>query len=232
MVAYADIVPIGTALIIGATSFGLGAVYGNWPYDMKTLFNLDPTGEIFERSLNHYLQWANAPAYVHYTLHGVMVLGLIGCLIKIYKCDPDALYFEYGTLGLFVLAIIIYLTNLRTGLYSCIYGNWGEVDMPTGINVMAASQVMIILVLFGILFLQAGLYYANWFDAKLKREFLQQEAEWEKKRAETVATPAKTAASKTKVTPVKTTTEPVAKTTGSSKPATKQTAKKTTKKKA
>lgn len=175
--AYKDLVPVGSALLIGATSFGLGAIYGNWPYDVETLFRYDPTGQSFERSLAHYLVWANAPPYVHYTLHAVMALGLIGCFVKLYKPDPDATYFEYGSLGLFVLAIIIYLTNLRTGLYSCVHQNWGEVDMKTGLNVMAALQIMIVVVLAGVLVLQGGLYYATWYDAKLKADFLRREAE-------------------------------------------------------
>lgn len=185
--AYKDITPIGTALIIAATSFGLGVIYGNAPYDQATLFQYDPSGQNFERSLAHYILWANTPMYVHYVLHGVFCLGLIGCFIKLYKPNEEATYFEYGTLGLYVLAFIIYLTNLRTGVNSCLYDSWGEVDMPTGINVMAASQIMIVLVLVGVLTMQGGLYYATWYDAKIKREFLQQEAELEQKRAEAAA---------------------------------------------
>ena len=83
--------------------------------------------------------------YVHYTLHAVGLLGLIGHFIKLYKPDEDAKYFEYGSLGLFMVGVVIYLTNLRTGVNSCLVGQWGDVDYQTGINVMAASQVMIIL---------------------------------------------------------------------------------------
>merc|ERR1712080_331355 len=57
-----------------------------------------------------------------------------------------------------------------------ITGEWGEVDSKTGINVIAASQVMIILVLVGVLVLQGGLYYAQWYDEELKKEFYETEA--------------------------------------------------------
>ena len=113
--------------------------------------------------------------YVHYTLHAVGLLGLIGHFIKLYKPDEDAKYFEYGSLGLFMVGVVIYLTNLRTGVNSCLVGQWGDVDYQTGINVMAASQVMIIFVLLGVLLLQGGLYYAQWYDNKLKEEFYRQE---------------------------------------------------------
>ncbi|RLV87030.1 Secretory component protein SHR3 [Meyerozyma sp. JA9] len=174
--AYSDLVPVGTSLIIGATCFALGTIYGNLPYDLNTLWVKDESGQAFSRSLAHYLVWANTPPYVHHVLHGVIFLGMVGCFIKLYKPKEDSKYFEYGTLGLIVFATVIYLTNLRTGINSCFVGDWGEVDMPTGINVMAASQVMMVVILVGVLVLQGGLYYAEWYDAKLKAAFFAEEA--------------------------------------------------------
>lgn len=172
--AYKDLVPVGTGLIIAATSFGLGVVYSNTAYDYNTLWTYDAEG--FARSLAHYSNWANAPMRLHYILHVVIFLGLSGCFIKLYKPLDDAKYFEYGTLGLMMAGIVIYLTNLRIGINSCLTGEWGEVDQNTGINVMAASQFLIVIALVGVLILQAGLYYAEWYDAKIKREFLEKEA--------------------------------------------------------
>ncbi|KAF3986767.1 hypothetical protein FT663_04269 [Candidozyma haemuli var. vulneris] len=172
--AYKDLVPVGSALIIAATSFGLGVVYSNSAYDYNTLWKYDEAG--FARSLAHYSNWANAPMRIHHILHFVIFLGLTGCFIKLYKPHEDVKYFEYGTLGLMMVGIVIYLTNLRIGVNSCITGEWGEVDQNTGINVMAASQFMIVIALSGVLILQAGLYYAEWYDNKLKRDFLEKEA--------------------------------------------------------
>ncbi|PSK40376.1 hypothetical protein C7M61_000011 [Candidozyma pseudohaemuli] len=172
--AYKDLVPVGTGLIIAATSFGLGVVYSNSAYDYNTLWKYDAEG--FARSLAHYSNWANAPMRIHHILHFVIFLGLSGCFIKLYKPLDDSKYFEYGTLGLMMVGIVIYLTNLRIGVNSCITGQWGEVDQNTGINVMAASQFLIVIALLGVLILQAGLYYAEWYDEKIKREFLEKEA--------------------------------------------------------
>lgn len=200
--AYKDLVPVGTGLIIAATSFGLGVVYSNLPYDYFTLWKHDPEG--FTRSLAHYTNWANAPRRVHHIFHFVMFLGLSGCFIKLYKPSDDVKYFEYGTLGLMMVGIIIYLTNLRIGVNSCLTGQWGEVDQKTGINVMAASQFLIVIALTGVLILQAGLYYAEWYDAKIKREFLAKEAAASAPAASEPAEEANEAKSDSKATGVET----------------------------
>lgn len=179
--SYKEIVPVGTTLIIAAASFGLGAVYSNLVYDYQTLWSYQGDPLVFKQSFNHYLAWANTPRPVHYILHGVMLVGFIGALIKLYKPHPESTYFEYGSLGLFVLSIVIYLTNLRTGINSCFYDNWGEVSMETGINVIAASHFFIVVLLVGVIVLQGGLYYAEWYDGKLKEEFLAEQQKEESK---------------------------------------------------
>lgn len=189
--AYKDLVPVGTALIVAAASFGLGAIWGNSAYDYNTLWTVSETG--FERSLAHYAQWANAPMRLHHILHAVALLGLAGCFIKLFKPHPEVKYFEYGTLGMLMAAIVIYLTNLRIGANSCVTGEWGEVDAYTGINVMAASQFMMVVLLVGVLVLQAGLYYAQWYEAKLQHEFYENEKKKAGVEAETAeATPSAT----------------------------------------
>lgn len=201
--------PVGTALIISATSFGLGVIYANLPYDLNTLWLVDETGNSFLTSLSHYSVWGNSPGYVHYIFHFVILLGFMGTFIKLYKPSEDAKYFEYGTLVLYLMAVVIYLTNLRIGVNSCLVGDWGEVDMPTGINVMAASQVMIVLVLLGVLLLQGGLYYAQWYDGILKEKFFAEEAKREQ------------IADATDVAVDEETEEPKSKATGSAAAATK-----------
>lgn len=183
--AYTDLVPVGTALIISATSFALGAIWGNLPYDFFTLWRYDDQG--FVNSLAHYTAWANAPMRVHHIVHFVIFLGLLGCFIKLYKPHPEVKYFEYATLGLMMVGIVIYLTNLRIGINSALVGDWGDVDMRTGINVIAASQFMMVIALLGVLVLQGGLYYAEWTDKVAQEKFY---AEERKKAAAAAATSA------------------------------------------
>lgn len=183
--AYADIVPVGTVLTISAASFGLGAIYGNLPYDYFTLWQ--PEREGITRSIAHYATWAQAPPRIHYILHVVMFLGLAGCFIKLFKPHPEAKYFEWGTLGAMMLAIMIYFTNLRIGINSCLTGIWGDVDEITGINVMAASQFMMVVVLLGVIVLQGGLYYAQWYENKIQSEFYEKERKADAARAAAAA---------------------------------------------
>lgn len=200
--AYSDLVPVGTMLSVGAACFGLGVIYGNLPYDYYTLWL--PDREAISRSIAHYSAWANAPPRVHYILHAVMFFGLSGCFIKMFKPHPEAKYFEWGTLGALMIAIMIYFTNLRIGINSCVTGIWGDVDEITGINVMAASQFMMAVVLFGVIVLQGGLYYAQWYETKIQKEFLQKEREAEiaaAKRAEGVEEVSEEGASTTGVKP-------------------------------
>lgn len=194
---YAQLSPLGAVLIIAATSFGLGAAYAQLPYDVYTLWRKDESGTAFDKSLAHFQQWGNSPAYVHHILHGVMAIGLIGCFIKLYKPQPESKYFEYGTLVFYLAGIILYLTNLRVGVNSCLTGNWGEVDSYTGISVIAASTVLIVIVLVGVLVLQGGLYYAEWYDGEAQKEFdLKQKAEEAKEKVQVVTEKVKKGKSK------------------------------------
>lgn len=174
---YEDLVPVGSVLIVSAASFGLGAIYGNLPYDYFTLWKYDEGA--FERSLAHYVAWANAPMRVHHIMHFVIFLGLAGCFIKLFKPRPDAKYFEYATLGLLMVGVVIYLTNLRIGINSALAGDWGEVDAATGISVVAASQFMIVVALVGVMILQGGMYYAEVIERRLHQEFYAKEKELE-----------------------------------------------------
>lgn len=173
MISYQDLIPVATVLIFCSTSFALGVIYGNLPYDFFTLWRYDEQG--FERSLAHYVAWANAPMRVHHILHFVAVLGLIGCFIKLFKPRPDVKYFEYGTLGLMMVGIVIYLSNLRIGVNSALANEWGDVDMGTGINVIAASQFLTVIALIGVFILQGGLYFAEIAERKLHEEFYAKE---------------------------------------------------------
>lgn len=182
---YKDLLPVGTGLIVSATSFCLGVIFSNWPYDYRTLYSSVPaTDEFFKESLEHYKLWGNSPSLILNTYHVVIGIGFIGCFIKIFKPSEEAKMFEYGTLGLYMLATVIYLTNVRTGILSAMYNQWGEVDERTGINVVAASQAMIVFVLVLVLVLQGGLYYAEWENERMLKKYYEEEAEREEKERE------------------------------------------------
>jgi len=164
-------------LIFIGVFFFLGVLLGNLPYDFKTLFSQSVTQEDFNNSLRHYRTWAEIPKIPLHILHFFIGLGFLGMFIKVYKPAEDAKYFEYGSLFLYVLAFCIYLTNLKTGAMSALHGDWGEVDENTGINVIAASSIMIIFLLGAIITLQVGLYYGEWEYQQRLEIFEKEEAE-------------------------------------------------------
>lgn len=115
------------------------------------------------------------PQFLYHIHHAVIALGLTGMLIKLYKPSESNKLFDGASLFLYMMAIAIYLTNLRQGSYAVMTGNWGEVDEHTGINVIAASQVFIVLILLGVAGLQLGQFYAEWENARQVRKALEQE---------------------------------------------------------
>lgn len=191
-----------------AVSFSLGVCYSNWAYDYYTLWKT-PADDAFARSLAHYVNWYNMPMFFHHVHHVTALIGLIGLFLKLYKPSESNKLFDGGSLFLYVVGVVIYLTNLRRGGASADAGEWGEVDEHTGINIIAASQVLIVLTFIGILGLQVGQYWAEVEDAKILSQAQTEEDEQtaaatsEKERASSAETPAKKASAETSATPSK-----------------------------
>lgn len=163
--------PAASLMIISATSVILGVCFANWPYDYHTLWNTTCGQECFDNALQHYKVLATQPKLTLYSLAVVMGIAMLGSFIKIYKPSEDTKYFEYGTLLTLVVAVSIYITNIRAGEASAVYGKWGDVDQNTGLGVIAASIVMIVVLLLGVIVLQCGLFFAEYQDYKVKTDF-------------------------------------------------------------
>lgn len=157
-----------------AVSFSLGVCYSNWSYDYFTLWQ-QPVDAAFERSLAHYQNWYNMPMFFHHVHHLCAVLGLIGFFFKLYKPSESNKLFDGGSLFLYMVGIVIYLTNLRRGGASAVAREWGEVDEHTGINIIAASQVLIVLTFLGVIGLQVGQYWAEIEDSKIVMKAMEEE---------------------------------------------------------
>lgn len=157
-----------------AVSFSLGVCYSNWAYDYYTLWTRSGD-DAFARSLAHYQNWYNMPMFFHHVHHVCALLGLVGLFLKLYKPSEANKLFDGGSLFLYMVGIVIYLTNLRRGGASADAREWGEVDEQTGLNIMAASQVLIVLTFLGVLGLQVGQYWAEVEDAKVLKQYLEEE---------------------------------------------------------
>lgn len=126
-------------------------------------------------------------------MHIITGIGLIGLLIKLYKPSESNMLFDGGSLVLYVIAIIVYLTNIVKGLRIVSEGIYGEglagmsqdrlddidmnvaMDPETGnsvlgrednLKVLSASNTILALVLVGVLVLQFGQWYAERAEEK------------------------------------------------------------------
>lgn len=128
-------------------------------------------------------------------MHIITAIGLLGLLVKLYRPSESNMLFDGGSLVLYMIAIIIYLTNIVKGLRIVSVGLYGEglasalsdadradeINLGTGreaesgndvlgrednLKVLSASNTILALVLFGILVLQVGQWYADRADEK------------------------------------------------------------------
>ena len=113
--------------------------------------------------------------------------------MKLYKPSESNMLFDGGSLVLYMIAVIVYLTNIVKGLRIVSVGAYGEgidvlsqerlddVDLGTGVDqetgssvlgrednlkVLAASNTILALVLVGVLVLQVGQWYAERAEEK------------------------------------------------------------------
>lgn len=132
-------------------------------------------------------------------MHIITGIGLLGLLVKLYRPSESNMLFDGGSLVLYMIAIIIYLTNIVKGLRIVSLGHYGEgmahamqdpnrmddINIGTGreadtgndvlgrednLKVLSASNTILALVLVGIIGLQIGQWYADRVDEKEREE--------------------------------------------------------------
>lgn len=128
-----------------------------------------------------------APPLIPRLLHLVVFLGLLGFIMKLFKPSEANMLFDGASLGLYMIAIVVYVTNIVKGLRVVTRGAYGEelvegeiaigtpigvdkISREDGLRVLSASHTILALVLVGVLVLQAGQWYAERKEAQ----------EWEK----------------------------------------------------
>ncbi|AET40791.1 Shr3p Ecym_6419 [Eremothecium cymbalariae DBVPG len=182
---YKDVCTVGTALILMSTSFIMGVFFSNQTYDYHILFNPKMTQEHYDNALRHYQTLFYTSPRVFYAFGAVVSLGLIGSLARVYKPNPELQLFEYGSLGMFVLGICVFLTNIKTGVESSIHGDWGEVTQNQGLAVIASSNIILLIVFTGVLVLQGGLWYTEWDYQQRLNQFHKEEGQKQVTQSET-----------------------------------------------
>lgn len=164
-------------MCITSCCFFLGILYSDWPYNHYLLWasQLENRDELTKLALNHYVHWLDVPKFIPYTMYCVILFGGLGFCLKIFKPIEDIKYFEYGSFLVYILAVCCYVSNVRFGIYSGQAGQWGDVDEFTGLSVIAASEVIIVFLLLGIVIVQSGLFFAKYEDDRVKTQFLMNE---------------------------------------------------------
>lgn len=208
-----------TFLIVCPTSFFLGILYSLFPYDYPVLWSSIQTPSAhFDLVEAHLKLLHNSPNIITRILHIMTALGLLGLMLKLYKPTESNMLFDGGSLVLYMVAVIVYITNVVKGLRIVSDGSYGltpmnalsedQLDNTDGagfdrdsqvsilgrednLKVLAASNTILALVLVGVLVLQAGQWYAERSDEKERKKMLEEE---EKVKRE-AATPTTTGAS-------------------------------------
>ncbi|KZF24797.1 secretory component protein SHR3 [Xylona heveae TC161] len=169
-----------TFLILCPTAFFLGLIFASFPYDYPVLWTSLPTPDSYYDMLEAHLRFVHAsPPIIPRILHIVIAVGLLGFIAKLYRPSEANLLFDGASLVLYMVALVVYITNIVKGLRIVTDGTYGQADLPTGsdptaatatdgdiigredsLRVIAASNTIMALVLVGVLVLQAGQWYA------------------------------------------------------------------------
>ena len=142
-----------------------------------------PTPTAITASEAHYILLANAPRVIHVVLHAVIAVGIFGHLAKLWKANESNYLFDGASLVLYMIAVVLYGTSVIQGLFEMIShwlpglrsvaaGDFREMAKVDTLRVMAASHVILAVVLIGnwgfffitnlgVLLLQGGQWYAE-----------------------------------------------------------------------
>jgi len=166
-----------TFMIVAPTSFFLGMLFSAFPYDYPLLWTSDETPATVYDQLEAHLRFLHAsPPIIPRILHIAIFIGFSGFFIKLFKPSEANLLFDGASLVLYVVGVIVYLTNIVKGLRIVTAGVYdleppnaegvtqiaeGVIGREDSLRVLAASNTILALVLVGVLVLQAGQWYAE-----------------------------------------------------------------------
>lgn len=164
--------------MLAAVCFFLGIIFAQFPYDYPLLWTSDPVAPSFFDQLETHLKFMHqSPPLIARLLHIIMAVGFLGFFIKLFKPSESNMLFDGASLVLFVIGVGVYVANIVKGLRTVSSDIWssgnfaekhegpltGEIVLgrEDSLKVMAASNTILVLVLVGVLVLQAGQWYAE-----------------------------------------------------------------------
>lgn len=137
-----------------------------------------------------------SPPLIARLLHIIMAVGFLGFFIKLFRPSESNMLFDGASLVLFVIGVGVYVANIVKGLRTVSSDIWAEggflerhegpltgeivLGREDSLKVIAASNTILVLVLVGVLVLQAGQWYAerkelDEYDLIEKRDEAQQQ---------------------------------------------------------
>lgn len=173
-----------------AVCFFLGMLFSSFPYDYPLLWTTEATPAAYYDQLEIHLRFLHAsPPIIARILHIAITVGFVGFFIKLFKPSEANLLFDGASLVLYLIAVVVYITNIVKGLRIVTLGVYGVPEGDTEIaigredslRVLAASNTILALILVGVLVLQAGQWYAE-------RKDLDEAIKYEKEQEEKAAT--------------------------------------------
>ncbi|KAF9478274.1 hypothetical protein BDN70DRAFT_809127 [Pholiota conissans] len=167
------------AAVLAPVSFFLGVLFICFNVDHRLLWG-EITEDVIADGFLFYTTFYNAPLAIKALLHGMVGVGLIGLLSKLFKWDDSAMFFDGSSLAAYVFSIVVYLTVDVQSLRTIVLPIAGETreDQVAALRVLAAGNAIIIGCLGLVLMLQAGQEWAVRTEAKALADF---EAEERKK---------------------------------------------------
>ncbi|KIM74662.1 hypothetical protein PILCRDRAFT_827987 [Piloderma croceum F 1598] len=155
------------AAVLSATSFFIGIQFICFNVDYRILYR-PLTDQVIDDGFQFYTTFFNAPPAIKALLHGFIGVGFIGLLTKLHAWDDSAMFFDGTSLVAYIFAFAVYMSvaipSLRT-IATPAEGNTRD-DRIEAMRVLSAGNTIIIVILAGVLLLQAGEEYARRAEAK------------------------------------------------------------------
>ncbi|KAI0716016.1 Shr3 amino acid permease chaperone [Cerioporus squamosus] len=160
------------AAVLVSVSFFLGVLLICLNVDYRILFT-PLTDSVIRDGYEFYTTFYNSPPAIKALLHGVVLLGLVGLLGKLHHWDDSAIFFDGSSLAAYVFSLAVYLT---VGIPACrtvadpVTDVDTEQDRVEALRILSAGNTIIILLLGGILALQAGEQWSRRLEANILAE--------------------------------------------------------------
>jgi len=176
-----------TFMIIGPVCFFLGMLFSMFPYDYPLLWTSSVTPPEYFDFLETHLKFIHAsPPIIPRILHIAISIGFLGFFIKLFKPSEANLLFDGASLVLYVVGVVIYITNIVKGFRIITLGIFDKlpadgdeivIGKEDSLRILAASNTILALVLVGVLVLQAGQWYAEKKDTEAEEKFEKEKEE-------------------------------------------------------